>query len=64
METMTIACVVAALVAAPQVGDTAKPERIKAFCVDFNWAESGFAPPGMYVKASPKNTLNGTRSSG
>lgn len=30
------------------------PERIKAFCVDFNWGTEGFAPPGMYTKASPK----------
>jgi uncharacterized lipoprotein YddW (UPF0748 family) len=54
MGTMTLAWVLAGLMAAPQAGDTAKPERIKAFCIDFNWAESGFAPPGMYVKASPK----------
>lgn len=27
--------------------------RIKAFCIDFNWGPSGFAPPGMYTNASP-----------
>jgi len=32
----------------------AAPERIKAFCVDFNWGASGFAPPGMYAQASAK----------
>ncbi len=26
-------------------------ERIKAFCVDFNWGTQGFARPGMYAKA-------------
>ena len=30
------------------------PERIKAFCIDFNWGPRGFAPPGMYANASPK----------
>ncbi|MFH1744270.1 MAG: hypothetical protein ABIH23_35155 [bacterium] len=29
-------------------------ERIKAFCIDFNWGSKGFAPPGMYAHASPK----------
>ena len=28
------------------------PERIKAFCIDFNWGPDGFAAPGMYAKAS------------
>ncbi|HQE77336.1 MAG TPA: hypothetical protein PLK00_12970, partial [Candidatus Hydrogenedentes bacterium] len=36
-------------------GETsAPPERIKAFCIDFNWGPDGFAPPGMYTRASPK----------
>lgn len=29
-------------------------DRIKAFCVDFNWGDKGFAPPGMYAQASAK----------
>jgi len=32
-------------------------ERIKAFCVDFNWGPggpNGFAAPGVYAKADPK----------
>ena len=36
-------------------GDAAaagKEERIKAFCIDFNWGPKGFAPPGMYAHAS------------
>jgi len=37
------------------VGQAAEPQdRIKAFCVDFNWGDKGFAPPGMYVQASAK----------
>ena len=37
-----------------QTGATVQPneEPIKAFCVDFNWGPDGFAPPGMYAKAS------------
>jgi putative glycosyl hydrolase-like family 6 (GHL6) protein len=33
------------------------PERIKAFCVDFNWGSggpNGFAKPGLWSNASPK----------
>jgi uncharacterized lipoprotein YddW (UPF0748 family) len=32
-------------------------ERIKAFCIDFNWGPggpNGFAPPGMFAQADPK----------
>ncbi len=29
-------------------------ERIKAFCIDFNWGAGGFATPGLYAKASAK----------
>ena len=31
-------------------------ERVKAFCIDFNWGpggENGFAPPGMWADADP-----------
>ena len=31
-----------------------KKTQIEAFCVDFNWGPAGFAPPGMYAQASPK----------
>lgn len=34
-----------------------RPEPVKAFCVDFNWGGAGFAPPGMYAKASPAEHL-------
>jgi hypothetical protein len=36
-------------------GETPEPEeRIKAFCIDFNWGLAGFAKPGLYVHASPE----------
>ncbi len=41
-------------------GETSAPKpdaRIKAFCVDFNWGASGFAPPGMYTRARAKEHL-------
>ncbi len=41
-----------------------KPERIKAFCVDFNWGTNGFAPPGMYAKASPREHFDWYRKLG
>ncbi len=37
--------------AAPAI---AAPQQIKAFCVDFNWAGQGFAPPGHWAEASPE----------
>jgi len=40
--------------------------RIKAFCVDFNWGPegTGFAPPGMFAKASPKEHVRWYRDLG
>lgn len=35
----------------------AQDARIKAFCVDFNWGPTGFATPGMYTAASPKEHI-------
>ncbi|MCP4641440.1 MAG: hypothetical protein GY851_13445, partial [bacterium] len=32
----------------------APPERVKAFCVDFNWGLTAFARPGLYAGASPQ----------
>jgi uncharacterized lipoprotein YddW (UPF0748 family) len=32
-------------------------DRIKAFCIDFNWGPDGFAPPGMFAQASAKEHL-------
>jgi hypothetical protein len=29
------------------------PSQIKAFCIDFNWVEGKFAPPGHWANASP-----------
>lgn len=42
--------------AEPALAATAQApaERIKAFCVDFNWGAKGFAPPGMYAEASAR----------
>ncbi len=37
-----------------------KPDNeppIKAFCIDFNWGPSGFAPPGMFNQASAEEHL-------
>jgi len=39
-------------------------ERIKAFCVDFNWGEQGFAPPGMYAEASAREHVEWYRELG
>jgi len=39
---------VAARVTAPTMAE----DRIRAFCVDFNWGPRGFAPAGMYAHAS------------
>ncbi|HPO17361.1 MAG TPA: hypothetical protein PLI09_28270 [Candidatus Hydrogenedentes bacterium] len=49
--------VLAATQSAPQ-------ERIKAFCVDFNWGTEGFATPGMYAKASPKEHVEWYKAMG
>jgi uncharacterized lipoprotein YddW (UPF0748 family) len=45
-------------IAQAPVDAPAKPDRIKAFCIDFNWGPEGFAPPGMYAKASPQEHLD------
>lgn len=39
-------------------------ERVKAFCVDFNWGLDGFAPPGLYAAASPKAHIEWYRDLG
>ncbi len=39
-------------------------EKIKAFCVDFNWGPKGFAPPGMFAQASPEEHLRWYRELG
>src|SRR5208337_57289 len=31
----------------------AVPSQIKAFCIDFNWLNGKFAPPGHWAEASP-----------
>ena len=43
---------------------TADTARIKAFCVDFNWGDAGFAPPGMYAGLRRRSIWRGTRSWG
>ena len=30
-----------------------RPAQIKAFCIDFNWVNGKFAPPGHWAEASP-----------
>lgn len=47
-----------------QIETPVQEERIKAFCIDFNWAPDGFAPPGMYAGASPKQHLEWYRNMG
>jgi len=32
---------------------SAVPKQIKAFCIDFNWVNGTFAPPGHWAEASP-----------
>ncbi len=39
-------------------------QRIKSFCIDFNWGPEGFAPPGMYTQASPSEHLEWYRQMG
>lgn len=40
-------------------------EKIKAFCIDFNWSPEGrFAPPGMYAQASPEEHFRWYRELG
>lgn len=51
MATAVAAGFAAAAIAAPA---KAGAERIKAFCIDFNWGPDGFAPPGMYARASAR----------
>ena len=61
--------VVVALAGSSAPAAELKPEaeRIKAFCVDFNWGQggpNGFAPPGMYAQASPAEHLEWYRELG
>jgi len=56
------ALVMVSILSAPDSG--AAPERIRAFCVDFNWGEKGFAAPGMYAQASPQRHLEWYRNLG
>ena len=45
-------------------GQQKKIEKIKAFCIDFNWGKKGFAPPGMYAHASPEEHIKWYRDLG
>jgi len=38
--------------------------RIQAFCVDFNWGPTGFAPPGMFASASSAEHVKWYRALG
>jgi hypothetical protein len=65
MQTVALPLIIGVLTCAtPASGQTAEPKRIKAFCVDFNWGPEGFAPPGMYAKASPKEHFEWYRGLG
>lgn len=60
---------VLSLITAPPGAISAPPEgapaeRIKAFCVDFNWGAQGFAAPGMYAQASAAEHLDWYRDLG
>ena len=52
------------LAAQAGLAEPANTERIKAFCVDFNWGPEGFAAPGMYAKASAKEHVEWYRKLG
>jgi len=62
----TISCILLTGVAVgAAAGETPAPQaRIKAFCIDFNWAAEGFAPPGMYAQASPQEHFDWYRDLG
>lgn len=49
-----------ALLAGCGIADAGRrSDRIKAFCIDFNWAPNHrFAPPGMFASASPREHFN------
>jgi hypothetical protein len=47
-----------------QLGAAPAEERIKAFCIDFNWGPDGFAPPGMYTQASAREHVEWYRALG
>lgn len=50
------AAVLAMMFAPCRAGAGAAAERIKAFCIDFNWGPggpNGFAPPGAFAQADP-----------
>ena len=62
MKTLGVFVLIASI---SMVAGAKEPEgRIKAFCVDFNWGEKGFAPPGMYAQASPKEHFEWYRTLG
>lgn len=41
-----------------------RPDPIKAFCIDFNWGDKGFAAPGLYAQASPEQHVAWYRALG
>jgi len=44
----------AALMIVAAGAGNANADRVKAFCVDFNWGDKGAAEPGLYTQASPQ----------
>jgi len=57
MVALTTLWFAAALTAPLSAAEDAKPERIKAFCIDFNWGPggpNGFPAPGAFAQADPK----------
>jgi len=47
-----------------EIGAATEPERVKAFCIDFNWGPEGFALPGMYAQASAEKHFEWYRALG
>lgn len=65
MQSLILPVVISLLaVTQPASAPVPKEDRIKAFCVDFNWGPNGFAPPGMYAKASAKEHFEWYRKLG
>jgi hypothetical protein len=58
------AAALACVVAQPAETGENPEERIKAFCIDFNWGAEGFAPPGMYAQASAQKHFEWYRDMG
>ena len=59
-----VASSVAALTAGPAQAATKFPKRLRAFCIDFNWAGGKFALPGHWADASPEEHVRWYQAAG